>query len=64
MGDNEAMTERSTEPQGQNDDSDLEALEITDPADAPQIAEDLADRLAQELDSTNISRPSDPQDPS
>ena len=57
------MTDRSTDPQPHDADADLENLEAADPQDAPQIAEDLAERLADELDRTAVPRPSEPQEP-
>jgi hypothetical protein len=38
------------EPADREADTDLEHLDTADPADAPLIAEDLADRLAGELE--------------
>lgn len=46
------MTDRSTDSDNAETDTDLVNLEAADPADAPQIAEDLADRLARELEGT------------
>jgi hypothetical protein len=53
MGDNESMTQRPTEPERNEGEDDLDLLASSDPADAPQIAEDLADRLARELEGTS-----------
>lgn len=64
MGDNAAMTDRSNDPDTHDTDMDLQDLESADPADAPAAAEDLADRLARELDTTVGTRPLGPQDPS
>lgn len=59
MGDNAPMTDRSTDPEALE--TDLVDLDSADPADAPQIAEDVADRLAEELDDARrrASRPGD-----
>ena len=64
MGDNATMTDRPTNPQPHHSDTGLENLESADPADAPQIAEDLAERLADELDGTGVPRRPEPQEPS
>jgi hypothetical protein len=59
------MTDTSTNPDTPDTDKDLRNLEAADPADAPQIAENLADRLARELDGPAAgSPPSGPQDSS
>ena len=50
IGDNAHMTDRPIDPEAH--DTDLQTLQDADPADAPGIAEDLADRLASELDGT------------
>jgi hypothetical protein len=56
------MTDRPIDPQAR--DTDLQALRDADPADAPGIAEDLADRLASELDGTTSTPEPVPEDPS
>jgi hypothetical protein len=47
------MTQRPTEPERSESEDDLDLLASSDPADAPQMAEDLADRLARELEGTS-----------
>jgi hypothetical protein len=61
MGDNAPMTDRPMEPADREADKDLEHLDTADPADAPQIAEDLADRLAGELEGAPGSHTSRPE---
>jgi len=58
------MTDRATEPQAHEPDPDLVNLQDADPAEAAQIAEDLADRLGQDLEGTTRTRPASAQDPS
>ncbi|MEN8238591.1 MAG: hypothetical protein ABFR53_05240 [Actinomycetota bacterium] len=58
------MTDKPTDPEIHDTDADLEKLEAADPADAPEVAEDLADRLTRELDATPGSGPSVPEVPS
>jgi len=62
IGDNAHMTDRPIDPEAR--DTDLQALRAADPADAPGIAEDLADRLASELDGTTSTPEPVPEDPS
>lgn len=49
------MTDRTENPEAHGDDPRLRRLDDADPADAPKVAEDLADRLARELDGTTGS---------
>ncbi|MCL1588608.1 MAG: hypothetical protein M3092_09325 [Actinomycetia bacterium] len=56
------MTDRPIDPEAR--DTDLQSLHDADPADAPGIAEDLADRLAGELDGTTSTPEPVPEDPS
>jgi len=56
------MTDRPIDPEAH--DTDLQTLQDADPADAPRIAEDLADRLARELDGTATTPKPVPEDPS
>jgi hypothetical protein len=56
------MTDTPIDPAAQ-DDTDLQKLHDADPADAPEIAEDLADRLARELDGTTTTPQPVPEDP-
>lgn len=63
MGDNAHMTDTPISPEA-HDDTDLQKLHDADPADAPGIAEDLADRLARELDRTTATPEPVPEDPS
>ena len=62
IGDNAHMTDRPMNPEAH--DNDLQTLQDADPADAPRIAEDLADRLANELDGTTDTPEPVPEDPS
>jgi hypothetical protein len=62
IGDNAHMTDRPTDPEAH--DTDLQTLQDADPADAPRIAENLADRLARELDGTTSTPEPVPEDPS
>lgn len=64
MGDNAHMTDRPTASETHDLDADVRELDATDPADAPQMAEDLADRLAKELDGSSRSDASGRRDPS
>jgi hypothetical protein len=57
------MTDRPTDPDA-HDDADLQKLHDADPAEAPRIAEDLADRLARDLDGTTSTPEPVPEDPS
>jgi hypothetical protein len=56
------MTDRPTDPEAH--DTDLQTLQDADPADAPRIAENLADRLARELDGTTSTPEPVTEDPS
>lgn len=60
--DNAHMTDRPIDPEAR--DTELQALQDADPADAPGIAEGLADRLASELDGTTPTPGPVPEDPS
>lgn len=64
MGDNAPMTNRPTDADSRALDADLPELEAADPADAPQIAEDLADRLTKELDGSSPADTPGRRDPS
>jgi hypothetical protein len=55
------MTDRPKDPQNTETEAELVNLETADPADAPQIAEDLADQLAHELERTSRSHTSEPE---
>ncbi len=44
------MTNHHLDPATPKDDAEITALIHADPADAPQLAEDLADRLNRDLD--------------
>ena len=50
------MTDRTDQTDHHDETEVLDELETADPSDAPEIAEELADRLAAELDGTG-SRP-------
>ncbi len=54
------MTDRTDHTDAHDTGTDLEDLAAADPADAPEIAEVLADRLAGELDDTTTPRPPEP----
>lgn len=58
------MMDRSTDSENPETDIDLAKLEAADPADAPRIAEDLAERLARELEGTSGAPPSGREDAS
>jgi hypothetical protein len=64
MGDNGHMTDARKEQDPSKLDTSLGDLEAADPADAPGIAEELAERLARDLDGTGVQRSSGPEDPS
>ena len=53
MRDNGGMNDHETTDQGSDADELVEQLSTAKPQDAPEIAEQLADRLARELDATD-----------
>lgn len=55
------MTDRPTDD-AHNTEMDLEQLEVADPAEAPKIAENLADRLSHELDEATGVQQRTPED--
>jgi hypothetical protein len=50
MRDNASMIDRVNSPEEDESKRRLEELEAADPADAPNIAEELANRLARDLE--------------
>ncbi|VAW07185.1 hypothetical protein MNBD_ACTINO01-2281 [hydrothermal vent metagenome] len=64
MNDNDAMNDHIDPDRPDSAAALVEQLASIDPADAPPIAEELAGRLAAELDSTDGRSGGDPEQPS